>query len=78
MANRYRGGMHVGKTADLPRRFHQHRAGTGSLHVADFNKTRLVHVEHYDMIAREKRVKTCKRDWKFALIRAANPQGRDL
>ncbi|MBC7493078.1 MAG: GIY-YIG nuclease family protein, partial [Novosphingobium sp.] len=45
MANRYRGGMYVGVTADLIRCVHQHRAGTGSSHVADFDKTRLVHNE---------------------------------
>ena len=82
MANRYRGGTYVGVTADLIRRVHQHRTGTGSSHVADFDKTRLVHVERHDeiatTIAREKLVKKWKREWKFALIEAANPQWRDL
>jgi putative endonuclease len=41
MANRYRGGMYVGVTADLPRRAYQHREGKGSIHVADFGKTRV-------------------------------------
>ena len=82
MANRYRGGIYVGVTADLIRRVHQHREGTGSSHVADFNKTHLVHAEHHDeitsAIAREILVKKWKRDWKFALIEVANPQWRDL
>ena len=82
MANRYRGGVYVGVTADLIRRVHQHRAGTGSFHVADFDKTRLVHVERHDeiasAIAREKLVKKWKREWKFALVEAGNPQSRDL
>lgn len=82
MANRYRGGMYVGVTADLVRRVYQHRAGEGSKHVADFKKTRLVYAEHHEeieyAIAREKLVKKWRRDWKFALIEAGNPDWRDL
>ncbi|MBX9795681.1 GIY-YIG nuclease family protein [Sphingomonas sp.] len=82
MANRYRGGMYVGVTADLVRRVDQHRQGAGSLHVADFNKTRLVYAERHEeitaAIAREKLVKKWKRAWKFALIEADNPDWQDL
>jgi putative endonuclease len=82
MANRYRGGVYVGVTADAIRRVYQHREGTGSTHVADFGKTRLVYVEWHDdivsAIAREKLVKKWKRPWKFALIEADNPDWRDL
>ena len=82
MANRYRGGTYVGVTADLVRRVYQHREGIGSSHVTNFNKTRLVYVERHDeidlAIAREKLVKRWKRDWKFALIEADNPEWRDL
>jgi putative endonuclease len=82
MANRYRGGMYVGITADVLRRVEQHREGTGSSHVADFEKTRLVYAEHHVeiafAIAREKLVKKWKRDWKFALIETDNPDWRDL
>ncbi len=82
MANRYRGGMYVGVTADLTRRVYQHQEGTGSSHVTDFGKTRLVYAERHEeiapAIAREKLVKKWKRDWKFALIEADNPDWRDL
>ena len=82
MANRYRGGMYVGVTADAIRRVYQHRTSTGSRHVADFAKTRLVYVQHHDTIegaiAREKLVKKRRREWKFALIEAANPDWDDL
>jgi putative endonuclease len=77
MANRYRGGTYVGVTADIIRRVYQHREGTGSSHVEDFGKTRLVYAERHDeiapAIAREKLVKKWKREWKFALIEADNP-----
>jgi putative endonuclease len=82
MANRYRGGTYVGVTADVLRRVQRHREGKGSTHVTDFNKTRLVYVERHDeivpAIAREKLVKKWRREWKFALIEADNPDWRDL
>ena len=82
MANRYRGGMYVGVTADLIRRVWQHREDTGSIHVSEFNKKRLVYAERHDeivsAIAREKLVKKWRREWKFALIEADNPDWRDL
>ena len=46
-ANRYRGGMYVGVSADIIRRVYQHREGTGSAHVRDFGKTRVVYVEYH-------------------------------
>ncbi len=82
MANRYRGGMYVGVTADLVRRVYQHREGKGSRHVADFHKVRLVYAERHEdirqAIAREKSVKRWKREWKFALIEADNRDWLDL
>ena len=38
MADRYRGGMYAFVTADLLRRVQQHREGTGSAHIVDYNK----------------------------------------
>ena len=82
MANRYRGGMYVGVTANLLARVQRHREGTGSIHVAAFGKTRLVYAERHEeiqpAIAREKLVKKWRRPWKFALIEADNPDWRDL
>lgn len=82
MANRYRGGMYVGVTSDLIRRVWQHREGDGSIHAKDFGKTRLVYAERHDeiepAIAREKLVKKWRREWKFALIEADNPDWLDL
>jgi putative endonuclease len=82
VANVYRGGTYVGVTADVLRRVQQHREGKGSRHVLDFDKTRLVYVERHDeivlAIAREKLVKKWKREWKFVLIEADNPDWRDL
>ena len=74
--------MYVGVTSDLTRRAFQHREDKRSIHVADFGKTRLVYAERHDelepAIAREKLVKRWRREWKFALIEAENPEWRDL
>jgi len=82
MANCYRGGTYVGVTSDLIRRVWQHREGLGSIHVTDFGKTRLVYAERHEeigaAIAREKLVKKWRREWKFALIEADNPDWLDL
>jgi putative endonuclease len=82
LANRYRGGMYVGMSSDLIRRACQHQEGKSSTHVANFGKTRLVYAERHEeiatAIAREKLVKKWKRDWKFALIEADNPDWCDL
>ena len=82
MADRYRGTMYVGVTSDLPARMRQHRAGSGSDFCARYGLNRLVWAERGDniegCIAHEKRVKRWRREWKFALIEAANPDWLDL
>lgn len=82
MANRYRGTMYVGVTANLPQRVFQHREGTGSTFCTRHGLNRLVWAERGDTIdaciAHEKRLKRWARDWKFALIEQANPDWSDL
>jgi putative endonuclease len=82
MADRYRGTMYVGVTADLPQRIFQHRAGKGSDFCARYKLHRLVWAEQGDMIedciTHEKRVKRWRREWKFALIEKGNPDWLDL
>jgi putative endonuclease len=82
MANRYRGGMYVGVTSDPIGPVYQHREGSGAKHVADLAKTRRFYVEHHAeiaaAIAREKLVRKWRREWKFALIEADNPDWHDL
>ncbi len=82
MADRYRGTMYVGVTANLPRRIFEHREGIGSAFCQRHGLTRLVWAERgetiEDCIAHEKRVKRWRREWKFALIERGNPDWRDL
>ena len=82
MADRYRGTMYVGVTADLPTRIHQHRTDTGSDFCKRYGLHRLVWAEHLpsitDAIAHEKRLKRWRREWKFALVERGNPDWHDL
>lgn len=82
MADRYRGTMYVGSTADLPFRVSQHRDGEGSKFCADYGLIRLVWMERLptmqEAMDQEKRIKRWRRDWKFALTEQANPDWRDL
>ena len=82
MADRYRGTIYVGSTADLAFRVNQHRTGNGSKFCAEHGLTRLVWAELLPMMQeamdQEKRLKRWRREWKFALIEKANPDWRDL
>ena len=82
MADRYRGTMYVGVTANLAARIFQHREGNGSDFCRRYGLRRLVWAEQGDTIdaciAHEKWVKKWLREWKFALIEKANPDWMDL
>ncbi len=82
MADRYRGTMYVGVTAQLPARIRHHRDGDGSDFCKRYGLDRLVWAERGEDIAscieHEKRLKRWRRDWKFALIERDNPDWRDL
>ena len=82
LANRYRGTIYTGVTADLAQRVWLHREGRGSRFCARYGVHMLVHAEQYptidEAIAREKAIKKWRRAWKIELIEKANPQWGDL
>ena len=82
MTNGPSGTLYIGVTADLVRRVHQHRTGTGSSFCREHKLDRLVHIEPFDRIdeaiAREKALKAWRRAWKLDLIGRDNPEWRDL
>ena len=82
MANRYRGALYTGVSADLPARIHAHCDGRGSAYVRERNLHRLVWAESCptvdEAILFEKRLKRWRREWKFELIEGANPDWEDL
>jgi putative endonuclease len=82
MADRYRGAIYTGVTADITRRVFQHRAGKGSRFVRKYGLLRLVYAEPWERIdeaiAREKAIKKWRRQWKVELVEKANPEWADL
>ena len=80
MADRYRGTIYTGVTANLAARIDQHRSNPQGF-VARYGQSRLVLAEwHEDIgwaIAREKALKKWRREWKIRLIEAQNPDWLD-
>ena len=80
----YRGGtLYVGMTTDIMRRLETHRTHAHpDSFTARYGVMRLVHLERFDLvtdaIAREKRLKKWKREWKVALIEEANPGWEEI
>ncbi len=82
MADRYRGTIYIGVTADIAARTVQHRMSKGAGFTNRYSLTRLVYVEHHDeiedAIAREKAMKKWNRAWKIRQIEEQNPDWIDL
>jgi putative endonuclease len=82
LANRRNGTLYTGVTSDLFRRVTEHREGTGAAftrrHGVGFLAYIEVHEDVREAIAREKRIKRWRRQWKLALIEGMNPDWRDL
>jgi len=82
MTNRPRGVLYVGLTSNLIGRVAQHREGRFPGFTDKYNCRRLVWFESHDYpdgaIAREKRIKRWRRDWKIDLVEESNPRWLDL
>lgn len=82
MASGRHGTIYIGVTSDLMARVHQHREGLIDGFTKRYGVKRLVFYEMHETmdaaIAREKRLKAWKRDWKIALIETDNPFWEDL
>ena len=82
LANQYNGTLYVGMTKNLSKRVYEHKNGLIEGFTKKYNVARLVYYEEYadvnETIAREKRIKGWKRDWKIQLIEKNNPSWDDL
>ncbi len=82
LASRYRGTMYIGVTNDLSRRIGEHKSGSVPGFTKRYKVNRLVYCEPYESIldarARERVLKRRRREWKFQLIEAQNPNWNDL
>ena len=82
LASKPQGTMYVGVTNDLIRRVIEHKNGEIPGFTKRYNVKRLVYYEPYEdyeaAIAREKKLKRWRRDWKRSLIEETNPHWADL
>ena len=74
--------IYIGVTNSLKRRVREHTAGRGSVFTNHYSCKKLVYWEAFSdieqAIAREKRLKRYKREWKIALIESVNPEWEDI
>ena len=77
-----RGVLYVGVTNDLSRRLAEHQQGKVEGFTSRYKVHRLVYFEETrdirSSVAREKQIKSWRREKKLALIREANPRFQDL
>ena len=82
MTNARHSILYVGVTNDLSRRVTEHKCGRNEGFTKRYKAHELVYFEECgdinDAIAREKQIKSWRRDKKDALIVSLNPQWRDL
>ncbi|MGR3436905.1 MAG: GIY-YIG nuclease family protein [Shimia sp.] len=81
MCSRPDGAYYVGRTGNLSARIEAHRAGL-SAHTARYKIRRLVwfegHAAFDTSLQRERTIKRWRREWKAALVTAANPTWSDI
>jgi putative endonuclease len=82
LASRYRGTMYVDVTNDMSRRMGEHKSGAVPGFTKRYKVDQLVSCEWYASIlearSRGNALKRWRRDWKFELIEAQNPNWNDL
>jgi len=82
MACKSNTAIYIGVTSDLQLRAEQHRLGKGGTHTAKYKIRKLVYFEVYETLpealAREKKLKRWRRNWKNDLIAKQNPMWADL
>jgi putative endonuclease len=76
-----RRALYIGITTNLSRRLDEHRRGVVA-HTARYNIHRLIYFEAHETapaaIAREKQLKSWRREKKLILINRSNPEWRDV
>jgi putative endonuclease len=82
LASQRNGTLYVGVTNDLVRRMREHKDGLADGFTKKYGVKTLVYFEVFqdinEAIAREKRIKKYKREWKMNLIQEHNVEWRDL
>ena len=82
LASKRNGTLYIGVTSNLLKRVYEHKNNLVEGFTQKYNVHNLVYYEScndvYSAIAREKRMKKWKRQWKIKAIEKLNPHWRDL
>ncbi len=82
LASRRNGTLYIGVTSNLIKRVWEHKNNVVKGFTKRYDVHLLVwyeiHASMEEAIAREKRIKKWRREWKIRLIEEKNPQWRDL
>jgi putative endonuclease len=82
LASKKYGTLYTGVTSNLAQRMYQHEKGVIAGFTKKYNVHQLVyyevHLDIYEAITREKRIKKWNRQWKINLIEQNNPQWLNL
>lgn len=77
LTNKNRTVLYVGYAENLQNRIKQHKQGKGALFTKKYNVYDLIHFEIFqakkEAKAREKQLKNWHKEWKWNLIKGANP-----
>ena len=82
LSNKNRTTLYIGATGNLERRTLQHKSGCGSVFTSRYHLTDLMCFEQIsgmrNAIVREKQLKNWHKAWKWNLIKAENPELKDM
>lgn len=82
LASKRNGTLYIGVTSNLPKRIYEHKQKIVQGFTKKYGVDKLVYFEETNninsAIAREKRLKKYKRQWKINLIQKENPEWEDL
>jgi len=82
LASKRNGTLYIGITNNVLKRVYEHKNNLIEGFTQKYGVNNLVYYECYndiyDAIAREKRIKKWKRQWKIELIEKDNPKWKDL
>lgn len=77
LTNKNRTVLYVGYTDDLDRRIIEHSNGNGAVFTKKYNVCDLIYFEEFDnkkvAKSREKQLKNWHKEWKWNLVKEANP-----
>ncbi|MBP8793360.1 MAG: GIY-YIG nuclease family protein [Lutibacter sp.] len=82
LSNKNRTVLYIGYTDNLERRISEHQKGNGALFTKKYNAIELIYFEIFTDIKgaklREKKLKDWHKEWKWNLVKVANPNLKTL